>query len=491
MSNAIAAPLAQRAPGEALNQFRAALDAFRAGVNAYPAIADQLFADAGEWLDLLEYKLAPNLAADPCLVVAIAGGTNTGKSTIYNVLLQRDTSPVRMTAAATCRPLLAANLRRAEEFTAGQLLSAFRPLPLVDPEAVVNGNSPKNALYITRNDRLPDEFVLLDTPDVDSIDTANWEVADHIRAAGDVIIAVLTGEKYKDVRVVEYFRAARASGRMILPLMNKANPANGFATARTQLREFCTDTGLDHPPCFAVAHDFTLTEHFATGEICGLDGAPTLFAHLAALNVGEIKEHVYRDTLRHFAREAGAFLTQAERTAAELRGAAHAIEQIAEIESRRYDPKPGAQIGLLMHEFVQSKRGAFGKALGAASKGFLNFTGAGARALGRMVLGRDALTQRAAQTQQETDRINEEELALRVREAIRALYEECDRLLGGAATLVRPRLDTLDAVAVQQSVLRDTREGGIHFRGLPPPCLCRHGDVVAGGKDTADDDRIR
>lgn len=443
-------------PAEALTGFSVALTEFRAKANAYPALADRLFEDAGEWLDLLEYKLGPNLAADPCLVVAIAGGTNTGKSTVYNLLLHRDTSPVRMTAAATCRPVLAASARRAAEFSQGKLLSAFRARPLTDPAAVIDANSPKNALYIATNDRLPETFVLLDTPDVDSIDTANWEVADHIRAAGDVVVAVLTGEKYKDIRVVEFFRAARASGRVVLPLMNKANPANDFATARTQLAEFCQDTGSDASVQFAVAHDFSLGEDFTAEAIAPLAGTPPLFEYLQGLDVAAIKECVYRDTLRHFAHEAGDFLQGIQKAAAELRAAERAIEQLAETAAQKYDPKPGAQMGVLMHEFVQSKRGAIGKALGAASRGFLHVSSAGARAVGRRVFGRDILPAPPRHSEKERDRINAEELALQVRDTVRALYNECERLPDTAASLLRAPLDALDADLVQQAVLRDT-----------------------------------
>ena len=85
----------------------------------------------------------------------------------------------------------------------------------------------------------------MDTPDVDSIDKRNWEVADHIRAAGDVLVAVVTGEKYKDDRVIQYFKEAAASGRMLIPVMNKANPADDFDVARKQLKEFCNDVGIE------------------------------------------------------------------------------------------------------------------------------------------------------------------------------------------------------------------------------------------------------
>lgn len=440
----------------ALQGFHAAFETFRARLTAYPLVAARLFGGGPTWLDLLEYKLVPNLGADPCLVVAVAGGTNTGKSTVYNMLLRRDTSPVRLTAAATCRPLLAASARRLDEFSSGRLLSAFRPLPLIDPEAVVDGNSPKNALYITRSERLPDSFVLLDTPDVDSIDTANWEVADHIRAAGDVVIAVLTGEKYKDDRVVEFFRAARASGRVVLPLMNKANPAGNFATARLQVQEFCRDAGIESNTWFAVGHDFGIADDFSGRDISAMEEqAPALFEHLSALPAAEIKEAVYRDTVRHFVAGADEHLSEAARLAAELRGATRALEQIAGAAAQRYDAQPGAQVGLLMLEFVHTKRGKVGQLYEQSMKKLLQVTGGAARMVVGLLRGPGGAP-RPAPTAPEADRINQEDLRCQVREVLRACYDECERMPAPAAALLRPHLDALAPETVEAGVLRDT-----------------------------------
>lgn len=39
-----------------------------------------------EWFELLEHKLRPQLETEPFLVVAIVGGTNIGKSLLFNHL---------------------------------------------------------------------------------------------------------------------------------------------------------------------------------------------------------------------------------------------------------------------------------------------------------------------------------------------------------------------------------------------------------------------
>jgi len=353
--------------GESVARFEAALGAFREACTD-EAVRERLFADAGEWMDLLVYKLVPHLAGEGCLVAAVAGGTNTGKSTVFNMLLGRDISPMRTTAAATCRPLIAGNALRAAQCLEAKLVPEFRPAPLEDPAAVVERASDPGTIFVVEHEALPDKLVLLDTPDVDSIDQQNWEVAEHIRAAGDILVAVLTGEKYKDDRVIAFFRRAHASGRRILPLMNKANPQDDFAVARQQLRDFCADVGIEGAVCFVVPHDFGLQQDVAAQTIRSLDGSQTLLEHLDSLDVQAIKEGVYHDSVRHMAEQARELLARADNVRDELVQTARDFRNRAELVAEGYRPVPGSAVGGLFHEYVQTKRGTVDKAIGAASR---------------------------------------------------------------------------------------------------------------------------
>ena len=83
--------------------------------------------------------------------------------------------------------------------------------------------------------------------------------------------------------------------------------------------------------------------------------------------------------------------------------------------------------------------------------GVRGLTGAGARFLTQIILQRDLPTTPATPSAQESDRINEEELNRSVREVIRALYSESDRLPGGAGALLRGPLDALEPEAIAQA----------------------------------------
>ena len=372
---------------QALEGIDACLRRLRDVTQPDPIMADALFQDTADWLNLLTYKLIPHIAGEGCLFVAVTGGTNSGKSTVFNLLLGAGVSPVVATAAATRHPLLAANPLRYQQCLEGKLVPEFTARPCAHAEDVLSREAPAESLFVANVDGLPDRLVFLDTPDIDSIDQQNWSVAENIRAAGDVLIAVLTGEKYRDDRVVEFFRRAIVSGRVVIPLMNKANPEDNFAIARRQLDEFCGDLSLDGPR-FVAPHDFNLSKQY-TYPIVSLDGAGTLRDYILSLDAPALKQRVYQDSIRRFAERAGEFTVHAEDIAAAFQTVVNDYTAQARRASLEYDPAPGREMSGLFHEFVQSKRRPFERWIGNASTAAIK----GATRLARSAT--DALLRRA------------------------------------------------------------------------------------------------
>lgn len=382
------APPGTTSLGRAVEGFDAALQAFRAQTAASPQWAAALWAGHDDWQDLLRYKLVPHLAGEGCLIVAVTGGTNSGKSTLFNLLLGRGVSPAEATAAATRQPLLAGNAQRVAQCLEGRLVPEFHPQRLERGGEVLEANADADVLFVVEHEALPDWLVLLDTPDIDSIEKRNWEVAEHLQALGDVLIAVVTGEKYRDDRVVRFYQRAVAAGRRIVPLMNKANPANDFAVARRQLETFCEGVKTD-APSFVLPHDFAVESDYGR-PIPALDGAGDLRTYLQELDVAAIKREVYRDTVTRFATRAGAFLDHANALARQGHRIVSEVEALADRAAQAFEPVPGAEVGGLFHEFVQARRGRVRRVIGQASKSLA----LGAGAIGRRV--RRALWQRAA-----------------------------------------------------------------------------------------------
>jgi len=375
--------------GAGLEACERGLAALENALRPDPVLMEALFGGTSDWVNLLRYKLAPHLSGRGCLIAAIAGGTNTGKSTVFNLLQGREVSPVRSTAAATCRPLLSGSPERARQCLEGKLVPEFAPARLDEPDALLTRETPADRLFVVANPDLPDRLVLLDTPDVDSIEKQHWALADHLRAAGDVVVAVVTGEKYRDERVVAFFREALRSGRVVIPLMNKADVAEGFATARHQLEEFRRDVGCTGP-AFVVPHNFTLAQGY--GEpIQSLDGATDLMSYLLGLDVHAVKRRVFESSVRHLCARAESFLNEVDQVAGVLASVHDEYHNRAVRASQQYDPVPGAAVGGLFHEFVQTRRGPLRRAIGKASATIARSTAAVGRSISRAVFRRTAL----------------------------------------------------------------------------------------------------
>ena len=70
---------------------------------------------------------------------------------------------------------------------------------------------------------MPPRLLLLDAPDVDSDVTVNWQRARAIRQAADVLVAVLTQQKYNDAAVKQFFRAAVEADKPIVVVFNQCD----------------------------------------------------------------------------------------------------------------------------------------------------------------------------------------------------------------------------------------------------------------------------
>ena len=440
--------------GQVLVEFEEALNAFRGSVSRDGAIEQLIFNNTREWRDLLTYKLIPHLAGQGCLVVAVAGGTNTGKSTVFNVMVGRPMSPVMTTAAATCHPVLAANETRVAECLEGKLVPEFKPVALDNGTDVLDPEIAGETLFVARAENLPDRLIVMDTPDIDSIDTHNWQLAEHMRAAGDVLLAVVTGEKYKDQRVIDFFREAHASGCVIVPLMNKANPDSEFDVARQQLQEFQNDIGIDSPG-FVLPHDFNLSENLDR-PIESINGGPDLMVHLEALDVRTIKERVFKGTVDHFADQAQHFLAHVDEVGDLLRGVVKDAHSQARATADKFDPTPGPEVGGLFHEFIQAKRGPIRRAIGTAGAAVSRTASALGRRIGAALRTRATLESEEDRTAETLDRHHKQAITDLVRDLATRQIETGRTLREPARHLLQGEAEALEIDPVIERILEDT-----------------------------------
>lgn len=156
--------------------------------------------DISLWCNIIDSKLMPRFAPDFPLVASICGGGSSGKSTLFNALIQKNISPSGGTAGINRRILIAGNSERfARENRFPDLFEPFgyRPKPLRDKHDLV---TPGNPLYVL-NRNAPSNLILLDTPDFDTGSKGaytNRGLARQALEVSDILIYIFTNANYNN-----------------------------------------------------------------------------------------------------------------------------------------------------------------------------------------------------------------------------------------------------------------------------------------------------
>ncbi len=176
----------------------------------------------GEWRAQLERKLLPQTELPEIIVAAVAGGTNIGKSAVFNTLAGCEVSKVSPLASGTKHPVCLVPPNWDDGELLGRLFESFDVCPCASPEDPLKESS-RNQLFYLRQESLPSRLMLLDTPDIDSDAEVNWERAWAILHAADVLLAVLTQQKYNDAAVRQFFEQAVAADKPLIVLFNQVD----------------------------------------------------------------------------------------------------------------------------------------------------------------------------------------------------------------------------------------------------------------------------
>ena len=207
-----------------------------------------------EWFELLRHKLLPQARAQPLLVVAVVGGTNIGKSLLFNQLAGENASAVSPLAAGTKHPVLLVPPGFADSAALPELFAGFTLQSWQTPEAAL-GASADDLLFCREGVNVPPRLLLLDTPDIDSDAEVNWHRADTIRQCADVLVAVLTQQKYNDAAVKQFFRHAAEADKVVLVVFNQCDVELDAPYWPQWLDTFAGETGLRPELEYVVPHD--------------------------------------------------------------------------------------------------------------------------------------------------------------------------------------------------------------------------------------------
>lgn len=230
------------------------------------------------WYELLKFKALRQLSKRPYLVVAVMGGTNTGKSVIFNHLAGEIASAADHRAAGTKHPVClvpadatqrmsvdsrisnaaGASPDSYEEETPEELLrrhfETFEVLPWTRPEDPLE-ESGEHRLFWRLGQNVPSRLLLVDTPDIDSDAQINWDRARTVRQTADLIIAVLTEQKYADAAVKKFFREANEASKPVILLFNMVDTEHDLAEVPLWSEQFTRETGVQPSEILLAPHD--------------------------------------------------------------------------------------------------------------------------------------------------------------------------------------------------------------------------------------------
>jgi len=178
-------------------------------------------------------------------VMALAGGTGVGKSSVLNAVAGRTVSAVRAVRPTTDAPIAwVAEARRKELAPLLEWLDIEHVATHADPDL--------------------ERVAILDLPDVDSVRTEHRALVDRLLPRIDAVTWVVDPEKYDDERLHAYLRTLADHAPRLRFVLNKADrvaPVDRQAL-RADLERRLSESGIVGSPIHVVAA--------ATGE--GIDG---------------------------------------------------------------------------------------------------------------------------------------------------------------------------------------------------------------------------
>lgn len=191
------------------------------GISGDAEEAPDLAADIVKKIAILDYK-----QDQPLLWITISGGTGTGKSTLFNALCGSAISRTGMERPKTQGPIAFAH--HSATIDASFPLAGIRidRHPLEFGKTGPTGGT-EGVLTVIDHDRAEwSNQVLVDSPDLDSIDAANRKMSRDLYLLSDAVIFVTSHEKYADNLPSQLLKTVIHEKNPYFLLLNKAqNPA--------------------------------------------------------------------------------------------------------------------------------------------------------------------------------------------------------------------------------------------------------------------------
>ena len=265
-----------------------------------------------EWFELLNQKLLPQLTDDAFLVVAVVGGTNIGKSVTFNHIAGYRASASSPLASGTRHPVCLVPTGFESRHDLQAIFGGFTIEKWQDPDAALS-TTEDHMLFWRSTDEIADNLLILDTPDIDSDAPVNWLRADAVRRSADVLIAVLTQQKYNDAAVKQFFRKAAEEDKAVIIVFNQVLLPDDEDYWPVWLKTFCDETGVVPEYVYIAPNDRKAAEEIRLrymertwppdSQVTDTDEGHSLADDFARLRFDEIKLRTLRGSLKQILRE--------------------------------------------------------------------------------------------------------------------------------------------------------------------------------------------
>jgi hypothetical protein len=414
-----------------------------------------------EWYEVLTRKLRPQLGNDSFLVAAVVGGTNIGKSVVFNHAAGFRASATSPLASGTKHPTCLAPTGFSARHDVAAIFPGFVVTPNAEADAALKEEGIHRLLW-READAMPANLLLLDTPDIDSDARVNWERADHVRQSADVLIAVLTQQKYNDAAVKDFFRKAAAEDKAVLMALNQLVLPEDERYWPLWVETFCRETGIQPELIYVSPADRRAAEanqlpfferHWPPrSEDSRTDAQPrNLLEDLSRLKFHDVKWRSLRGSLRHVLRDASglpSYLAEVRQRCSEFQTAGELLSAHKLAEVREWPLVPAPAVIAELRRWWREQREGWSRNVHE----FYNAVGSGISWPFRKV---QELVQGEPKPAFEAYRELEWGAILT---AVESVYDRLTMLSELGNSLLQPRLKSLLAGASRTAVLSELRQ---------------------------------
>jgi GTPase SAR1 family protein len=220
---------------------------------------EEASASRRELLQQLDDYVLPRLRAiDAPLLAVVGGSTGAGKSTLVNSIVGAEVSRPGVLRPTTTSPVLVHHSVDAHWFTDTRILPSLARVTGAQASSP-QGQSPAGTVRLVASDTLPAGLALLDAPDIDSVVSANRELAAQLLSAADLWLFVTTAARYADAVPWDLLRLAADRGTAVAIVLDRI-ASESIEEIRTHLATMLRDQGLSTAPIFTVPES-QLDEH--------------------------------------------------------------------------------------------------------------------------------------------------------------------------------------------------------------------------------------